>query len=93
MRDKRQQQINNQPLMGVAKAGRDTAVKAKAVQAVNEAFHQHVGHGSGGKVGADVRAAVGNRQQWQLQSGNNQLKVKAASMALTTVEGAASNGG
>jgi hypothetical protein len=27
--DNRQQQINNQPLMEVAKAGRDTAVKAR----------------------------------------------------------------
>jgi hypothetical protein len=29
-RDARQQQINNQPLMGVAKVGRDRAVKAVA---------------------------------------------------------------
>jgi hypothetical protein len=42
MRDNRRQQIINQPLMGVAKVGRDTAVKAKAVPVVNGAFHRHV---------------------------------------------------
>ncbi len=36
--DDRRQEINNQPLMGVAKAGGDTAVNAKAALAVNGAF-------------------------------------------------------
>jgi hypothetical protein len=68
--DSRQQQINNQPLIGVAKADRDTAVKAKAAPAMNWAFHCHVDHGGGGKVGGNGRAAVDNRQQWQQQLGN-----------------------
>jgi hypothetical protein len=79
MRDDRGQQINNQALMGVAKAGRDTAVKAKAAPVVHGAFRCRVDYGSGRKVGANVRAAVDNRQQWQQQSGNNQLKVTVAS--------------
>ncbi len=78
--DERQQtQINNQPLMGVAKVGRDTAVKAKAAPVVNGAFCHCVDHGGGRKVGANGRAAVDSRQQWQQQSGINQLKVTVAS--------------
>ncbi len=92
-RDIRQQQINNQQLMGVAKAEGDTAVKAKAAPAVNGVFCGCVDHGSGGKVGANGRAAVDSRQQWQRQSGNNQLKVTVASMVLTTVEAVASDRG
>ncbi len=65
--------------MGVAKAGRDTAVKAKAAPAVNGAFHRRVDHGGGRKVGGDGRATEDNRQQWQQQSGNNQLQVTVAS--------------
>ncbi len=65
------QKINNQLLMGVAKAGGDTAVKAKAALTVNGAFCCHVDHGRGRKVGAKSRAAVENRQQWQRQPGNN----------------------
>jgi hypothetical protein len=65
-------------MMGVAKAGRDTAVKAKAALAVIGAFHRHVDHGSGGKVGSTGRAAVDIRHQWYRQSGNNQLKLMAA---------------
>jgi hypothetical protein len=49
--------------MGVAKAGRDTALKAKAALVVNGAFHHRVDHGGGGKVGTNGRAAVDNRQQ------------------------------
>jgi hypothetical protein len=64
-RDNRQQQIDNQRLMGVSKAGGDIAVKAKAVPAVNGAFQRCVDHGSGRKVGANGRAAVDNRQQCQ----------------------------
>ncbi len=60
-------------------AGGDTAVKAKAALAVNGAFFCHVDHGSSRKVGANSRAAVDNRQQWQRQSGNNQLKEIVAS--------------
>ncbi len=78
MRDDRQQQINNQTLLGVAKVGRDTAVKAKVAPAVNGAFCHHLDHGSGRKVDANGRAAVDNRQQWQRQSSNNQLKVTVA---------------
>ncbi len=48
--DNRQQRINNQPLMGVAKEGGDTAVKVKAVPAVNGAFRCPVDHGGSGKV-------------------------------------------
>jgi hypothetical protein len=44
-RDNRQQQINNQPLMGVTKVGGETAVKAKATLAVNGVFSRRVGHG------------------------------------------------
>jgi hypothetical protein len=88
MRDNRQQQINNQRLMGVAKASRDTATKAKAAPAVNGAFRRHVDHGSGGKVGgANGRVAVNNRQQWQHQSGNNKLKVMMASGGLFSLGG------
>jgi hypothetical protein len=50
MRDNRRQQINNQPLMGVAKAGKDTAVKATAAPAVNGAFCLCVDHDGGGKL-------------------------------------------
>ncbi len=71
-RDDRQQQINSQP-------GGDTAVKAKALSAVNVAFCHRVDHGIGGKAGGNGRAAVDNRQQWQWQSGNNQRKVMVAS--------------
>jgi hypothetical protein len=78
-RDDRQRQINNQSLIGVAKAGGDTAVKTKVALAVNGAFCRQVDHGSSGKVGADGRAVVDNRQQWQRQSGINQLKVMVAS--------------
>ncbi len=78
-RDNRRQQINNQPLMGVAKVGGDTAVKAKVVPAVKGAFRHRVDNCGGKKVGADSRAGVDNRQQWQRQSGNNQLKVTVAS--------------
>jgi hypothetical protein len=74
-RDNRRQQINNQPLMGVAKAGGDIAVKAKAAPAVNELFCRRWTMAAAKKVGANGRAAVDNRQQWQWQSGNNQLKV------------------
>jgi hypothetical protein len=79
MRDDRQQQINNQPLMGVAKAGRDTAVKANAALAGNGRFRHHVDHGSCRKVGTDGRAVLKHRQEWLRQSGNNQLKVMVAS--------------
>jgi hypothetical protein len=65
--------------MGVTKAGRDTAVKAKAAPEVNEAFCYRVDHGGGRKVGGDGRGAVDNRQKWQRQSGKNQLKVIVAS--------------
>jgi hypothetical protein len=71
-RDNRQQQINNQP-------GGDTAVKANAVLALNGVLHRHLDHGGGRKVGCNGRAGVDNRQQWQRQSGNNQLKVTVAS--------------
>jgi hypothetical protein len=63
--DNRQQEITNQPLMGVAKAGRDSSVKAKAALAVNRAFPCRVDHGGRRKVGADGRAAVDNKQQRQ----------------------------
>jgi hypothetical protein len=62
MRDHRQQQINCQPLMEVA--GGDTAVKAKAVLAVNGAFLHCMDHSGGRKVGGNGGAAVDNRQQW-----------------------------
>ncbi len=67
MRDDWRQQINNQPLMGVgvAKAGGDTAVNAKAALVVNEAFRHCVDHGGGRKVCANGREAVDNRHQWQ----------------------------
>ncbi len=61
---------------GSGKGGRDTAVKAKAAPVVNVAFCSRVDHGGSGKVGTDGRVAADNRQQWQRQSGNNQLKVK-----------------
>ncbi len=75
-RDDIQHQINNQPLMGVAKANEDIAVKAKAAPAINEAFHCHPDHGGSRKVGANGRAVVDSRQQWQQQSGK---KVMVAS--------------
>jgi hypothetical protein len=53
--------------MGVAKAGGDTTVKTKAVPAVNGGFRRCMDHGSSGKVGANGREAVDNRQQWQQQ--------------------------
>jgi hypothetical protein len=61
--DKGQQttQINNQSLMGVANAGGNTAVKAKAVLVRNGAFCCRVENGGGRKVGNDGRAAVDNR--------------------------------
>jgi hypothetical protein len=61
--------------MGVAKASRNTVVKAKAAPVVNGAFRRRVDHGGGGKFCANGRAAVDNRQQWQQQSESNQLKV------------------
>jgi hypothetical protein len=72
--------INNQPLMGVAKAGRDTAVKSKAAPVVNGAFCCCLDHGGGRNVGVDGRVVVDNRQQWQRQSVNNQLKVRRKEM-------------
>jgi hypothetical protein len=36
-------------------------------------------HGIGRKVGGDGRVAIDNRQQWQRQPGNNQLKVMVTS--------------
>jgi hypothetical protein len=68
--------------MGVAKVGGDTAVKTKTAPAVNRAFCHRVNHGSGRKLCTDIRAAVDNRQQWQQQSGNNQLNVTVASGGL-----------
>jgi hypothetical protein len=65
--------------MGVANVGGDTAVKAKAAPTVNRVFRRSVDHSGGRKVGANGRAAVDNRQQWQRQSGNKQLKVTVAS--------------
>jgi hypothetical protein len=59
--DNIQQQINNQPLMGVAKAGWDTAVKAKAAPVVNGVFCCRVDHGGSGNIGGDSTAAVDNR--------------------------------
>ncbi len=53
----RGQQINNQPLMGVAEAGRDIAVKAKAVPAVNGAFCCRIDHG-----GAEKLASMAGQQ-------------------------------
>jgi hypothetical protein len=49
MGDNRQQLINNQPLMGVAKVGGDTVVKAKAALVVNGAFCRRLDHGGSGK--------------------------------------------
>jgi hypothetical protein len=57
--------------MGVANAGRNTAVKAETAPVVNGAFRYCVDHGGGRKVGADSRVGVDNRQHWQWQSGNN----------------------
>ncbi len=65
--------------MGVAKAGRDTAVKTKAAQVVNRVFRHCVDHRGGKKVSCNGRAAVDNKQQLQWQSCNNQLKVTVAS--------------
>jgi hypothetical protein len=75
-RDNRQQQINNQPLMGVTKAGGDTAVKAKAALLVNGAPPLR---GSWRHWKSWRRQQGGRRQQWQLQSGNNQLNVMVTS--------------
>ncbi len=61
--DNRQQQINNQQLMGVAKVGGDTTVKAKVAPAVNGAFCHRLDHGGSRKVDGNSRAAVDNRQQ------------------------------
>jgi hypothetical protein len=80
--DDRQQQMINQPLMGVAKAGGDTAVKANAAPAVNGGLCCLVDHGRGGKVGIDSTAVVDNRKQLQQQSGSNQLKVTVASSGI-----------
>ncbi len=88
MRDDKQQQISNQTLMAVAKAGGDTFVKAKAAPVVNGAFCCCVDHGRrGGKVGAIGRVVVNNRQQWQWQSGNNQLKVTVVSSGIDSCGG------
>jgi hypothetical protein len=73
--------------MGVVKAGRETAVKAKAAPAVNWAFRCRMDHGSGRKVGANGSAAVDNRQQWQQQTGNNQLKAMVASSGVDSCRG------
>ncbi len=62
--------------------GRDPAVKAKAAPAVNGAFSRHMDHGGGGKVVSGSKVVVDNRQQWQRQSGSNQLKVMLASGGL-----------
>ncbi len=61
----RRQQINNQPLMVVTKAGKDTAVMAKAAPLVNGAFRCRMDHGNSRKVGGNGRAVVDNKQQWQ----------------------------
>jgi hypothetical protein len=53
-RDGRRHQINNQP-------GRDAAVKAKTVSAVNGTSHCCVDHGGGRKDGGSSRVAVDNR--------------------------------
>jgi hypothetical protein len=74
-RDDRQQQISNQPC-------RDTALKTRAASTVNGVFCCCVDHSGGRKVGGDGRAAVDTKQQWQQQSGNNQLKVTVASGGL-----------
>jgi hypothetical protein len=68
--------------MGVAKAGGNTIVKTKAAPAVNGAFCLRVDHGSGRKVGINGRAAVDNRQQWQQQLDNNQLKMTVTSIGV-----------
>ncbi len=68
--------------MGVAKAGGDTAMKAKAALVVNGMFCRCVDHGGGKKVGGDGRAAVDNSQQRERQSSNNQLKVMVASSGI-----------
>jgi hypothetical protein len=44
--------------MGVAKVGKDTAVKAKAVPVVNGVFHHRVDNGGSRKVGAHSRVVV-----------------------------------
>ncbi len=44
-------------------AGGDTAVKAKAALVGNSVFRRRVDHGGGGKVSANGRLAVDNRQQ------------------------------
>jgi hypothetical protein len=73
--------------MRVAKVGRNTAVKAKAVPAVNGLFCCRMDHGGGNKVGSDSTAAVDNRQQRQQQSGNNQLKGMVASKGVDSYGG------
>ncbi len=70
-RDDRQQRINNQP-------GGNTDVKAKAAWAVNTLIRCCVYYGGSRKVSGNGREAVDNRQQWQRQSGNNQIKVTVA---------------
>ncbi len=71
----------------MAKVDGDAAVKAKAALVVNGTLRRRVNHGNGGKVGGDGRAAVDNRQQWQRQSGNNQLKVTVACSGVDSCEG------
>jgi hypothetical protein len=79
--------------MGVAKVSGDTAVKAKAVPAVNRAFHRCLDHGGGRKVGANGRVVVDNRQQWQRQSDNNQQKVAVANGGVDSCGGATRDAG
>ncbi len=67
--------------------GGDTAMMAKAAPTVNGAFCRCMDHGGGRKVGADGRVVVDNRQQWQRQSGNNQLKVAVASRGVDSCRG------
>ncbi len=59
-------------------------MKAKAALAVKGAFPRCMSHGGGRKVGIDGRGTVDNRQQWQWQSGNNQLKVMVASSGVNS---------
>jgi hypothetical protein len=67
---------------GSGKGGRGYSCEGKAAPAVNGAFRCCVDHGSGRKVGADGRASVDIRQQWQRQTGNNQLKAMVASSGI-----------
>jgi hypothetical protein len=73
--------------MGVAKAGGNIAVKTTAAPAMNGVFCCHVGHGGSGNIGANGRATVDNSQQWQQQSGKNQLKVMVASSSIDSHRG------